>query len=632
MAVPSEKPQDLKFNAGKIDEFVTSQASQYIDRLGGKHYTIEGLKQLVLQQIYNLGWNPVGTFQDGATITTAGDIIQDESTGVWYRWDDLTTLPKTVPAGSTPDSTGGVGEGKWLAVDVSDVLRKDLAKSTGASLVGYGDETVADALDGINELISSQLAIEFENLASAQFADLSKYNIIAIRYKYSNVSYVRTGVIGVPSTGNVIRFYDIFGSEFKIIPEKNINGDVTCFTQMFVHDPSYFMYAKGLGIGTFINYIFPGDSLTIQFPIFFELCKLYDVSLILGIAGFEDQIPTYLSQVSSYFSDDAVVGIYCFDEPDTKSYATLTYQDQVIDAVKALTSKPISAALTADVNAAKKLDYRVDVIYISVYRQFHTFNEIKYYIANLIGPMEEGATREGRCVPILQTFNQHTGTNLNPTVDEIKSSNRGWLSRFPGFVCFIFYVPDSPSIMESIENSEPIKWAYKDLIQFARQRTTERCRPLDINNCGLNYSSTTDQNNIGPTNKGSWWWLHPNTTCAIEDGSVVPTTVGAFVFIVGDLLVLDFGVPVRPDYVKFDYLDLTSQSVVSTWQLIAGLGNSTTLVQTITTTGSATVNFNAVDTLTGVKNRYWAIKLSARSSEGTLRRAAIRRVRGAFAR
>lgn len=42
--VPSEKPQDLKYNAGKIDGFVTSMAKQYRDRFGNSHYTIEGLK------------------------------------------------------------------------------------------------------------------------------------------------------------------------------------------------------------------------------------------------------------------------------------------------------------------------------------------------------------------------------------------------------------------------------------------------------------------------------------------------------------------------------------------------------------------------------------------------------------
>lgn len=124
--IPSEDPRDLKFNAGKIDEFVNSDNDYYFDRFGVNRFTVEGLKQLTLQQIYSLGWNPVGTFQGGVTLNAAGDIIQDESTGIWYRWDDLSTLPKNVPSGSTPDSTGGVGDGNWLAVDVSDVLKKDI--------------------------------------------------------------------------------------------------------------------------------------------------------------------------------------------------------------------------------------------------------------------------------------------------------------------------------------------------------------------------------------------------------------------------------------------------------------------------------------------------------------------------
>lgn len=160
LPVPSEKPQDLKFNAGKIDEFVTSMAQQYIDRFGQAHYTIEGLRQLVLQQIYNLGWNPVGTFQDGAILTSAGDIIQDTSTGVWYRWDDLSTLPKTVPSESTPASTGGIGDGKWLAVDVSDILRNELAEPTGAGLIGTeSGATVQEELDKVKLKFASFAAM-----------------------------------------------------------------------------------------------------------------------------------------------------------------------------------------------------------------------------------------------------------------------------------------------------------------------------------------------------------------------------------------------------------------------------------------------------------------------------------------
>lgn len=163
LPVPSEKPQDLKFNAGKIDEFVTSMAQQYIDRFGNAHYTIEGLKQLTLQHIYNLGWSLAGTFQGGGTVTAAGDVLQDTSTNVWYRWDDLTTLPKTVPPGSTPESSGGTGEGKWQPVDISDVLRKDLAAGTGSLLVGYNLNQPSSKLTTVDRKLrnSIDLAADF---------------------------------------------------------------------------------------------------------------------------------------------------------------------------------------------------------------------------------------------------------------------------------------------------------------------------------------------------------------------------------------------------------------------------------------------------------------------------------------
>ncbi|HBL6929066.1 TPA: hypothetical protein LSH87_002028 [Citrobacter koseri] len=124
-------------NAQNFDHLSNDRVNEtWDDRFGVPRLTWHGMEQRYKTALVNLGLNPVGTFQGGAVINSAGDIIQDETTGAWYRWDDLTTLPKTVPSGSTPDSSGGTGVGKWLAVDVSDVLRKDLAKQTGAGLVG----------------------------------------------------------------------------------------------------------------------------------------------------------------------------------------------------------------------------------------------------------------------------------------------------------------------------------------------------------------------------------------------------------------------------------------------------------------------------------------------------------------
>jgi hypothetical protein len=56
LPVPSESPIDLKFNAGKIDEFVTSMGWTYTDRFGQKHYTIEGINYLAQQAMAAFGY------------------------------------------------------------------------------------------------------------------------------------------------------------------------------------------------------------------------------------------------------------------------------------------------------------------------------------------------------------------------------------------------------------------------------------------------------------------------------------------------------------------------------------------------------------------------------------------------
>ncbi|WP_323617487.1 hypothetical protein [Enterobacter hormaechei] len=133
LPVPSESPRDLKFNAGKIDEFVTSLVNTYVDRFGNEHYTIEGLRWLAQQAIAQYGWIPVGTFQAGATLTLPNQILKDTTDGEYYRWDGA--LPKTVPVDSTPDSTGGVGSGAWINVGDS-TLRALLASANGSAQIG----------------------------------------------------------------------------------------------------------------------------------------------------------------------------------------------------------------------------------------------------------------------------------------------------------------------------------------------------------------------------------------------------------------------------------------------------------------------------------------------------------------
>lgn len=136
LPVPSESPRDLKFNAGKIDEYVTSMGWTYTDRFGQKHYTIEGNNYLAHQAIQSFGYITLDSFEDGNTLTLPNQVLRLESTGDYYRWDGA-FLPngKIVPANSTPESTGGIGIGKWISVGDAS-LRSNLAASAGMSVVG----------------------------------------------------------------------------------------------------------------------------------------------------------------------------------------------------------------------------------------------------------------------------------------------------------------------------------------------------------------------------------------------------------------------------------------------------------------------------------------------------------------
>lgn len=166
--VPSSDINDLFFNSGKVDEFVTSLQHSYIDRFGKCHRTVEGMNWIVDQLIEQFkidvnqaiiaaGYITLDSFQQGAKlpnneITLRNHVLRDESTGEYYRWDG--DLPKQVPVGSTPQSTGGIAKGAWVSVGDAS-LRGDLNKETGAGLImTTSGDSVEDAIKNVNESAS----------------------------------------------------------------------------------------------------------------------------------------------------------------------------------------------------------------------------------------------------------------------------------------------------------------------------------------------------------------------------------------------------------------------------------------------------------------------------------------------
>lgn len=104
----------------------------YIDDL---YLELSTLVSTIIDTLENglYGYNTKRSFELGNTLDYPNDILLQESSGEWFRWDG--TLPKVVPPDSTPESTGGIGSGKWLSVGDAS-LRSDLASSNGASFIG----------------------------------------------------------------------------------------------------------------------------------------------------------------------------------------------------------------------------------------------------------------------------------------------------------------------------------------------------------------------------------------------------------------------------------------------------------------------------------------------------------------
>ncbi|MEN7470549.1 hypothetical protein [Providencia stuartii] len=156
--IGSPSVKDVNDNSINFDHAINNRSSEtWQDRLGVKRKTWHGIekdnersiaefRQESNKAILAAGYAPVGTFQEGAESANRNETVLwklPDGDGDHYRWDG--DLPKPVPAGSTPQSTGGIGKGAWVSVGDAS-LRSDLLKSDGATLIGFGSKTVAESL------------------------------------------------------------------------------------------------------------------------------------------------------------------------------------------------------------------------------------------------------------------------------------------------------------------------------------------------------------------------------------------------------------------------------------------------------------------------------------------------------
>ncbi|MDH2394326.1 right-handed parallel beta-helix repeat-containing protein [Providencia rettgeri] len=157
-----------------------------------------------------LGYILVDSFENGALITSRYQALHFEYNGEYYRWDG--DLPKLVPAESTPESTGGVGQGAWISVGDAS-LRSELSSENGVL-------SVSNATIYVSSLLS-MITLPIERIKNGQQVITHEYKPLANkgggRYFYSeNIEkrYHDGGTIispTVPFTSNQMNYLNGVG-------------------------------------------------------------------------------------------------------------------------------------------------------------------------------------------------------------------------------------------------------------------------------------------------------------------------------------------------------------------------------------------------------------------------------------
>lgn len=172
----SNAAKDLYDNAQNFD-FALNSLTQaiWLDRFGVGRRSWYGLEVMVAEAAEKFGYTTLDgvSFTTGATVNL-NEALLNTTNDSYYKWTGAFPIGgKVVPPNSTPESTGGVGPGKWLSVG-DTVLRNDLAENGGAGLVGAsGGGTVQDAINESKDFIINADAAYYStrNISKLSYVD-----------------------------------------------------------------------------------------------------------------------------------------------------------------------------------------------------------------------------------------------------------------------------------------------------------------------------------------------------------------------------------------------------------------------------------------------------------------------------
>lgn len=139
--IQSEKPQDLKFNAGLLDKILNSNEEAARDRFARARITYAGMEAEYRRIIGSLGYKELGDWAVGLVVTARDQVVNYN--GSVYKYNG--TLPYTITAAAPDANWVNIGDGS---------VRGDLFAAAGSSLI----KTKLNSLLSVARPLSDKLA------------------------------------------------------------------------------------------------------------------------------------------------------------------------------------------------------------------------------------------------------------------------------------------------------------------------------------------------------------------------------------------------------------------------------------------------------------------------------------------
>ncbi|WP_312450057.1 SGNH/GDSL hydrolase family protein [Stutzerimonas nitrititolerans] len=150
--IGSTDARDLYDNAQNFDRFSLGQELEYPDRLGVPRKSLAGIRAEVTDALSRLGYQVKGDYAAALLIENYGEVFRKD--GEFYRAKAELTLPYPLNGDWAVDAP------KFVSVGDA-VLRQQLAAPSGSELIGHGNGSVDQALDGLTaqaEAVAQQVA------------------------------------------------------------------------------------------------------------------------------------------------------------------------------------------------------------------------------------------------------------------------------------------------------------------------------------------------------------------------------------------------------------------------------------------------------------------------------------------